>query len=134
MATETHTDSRVYTYRNGKKIYLKKEADQFVVRAKPEDLPTMGITGDVEKVSPSSTRVTVNKEMLDPAMEKAREKVTTHHAYTQEDSGTEFLITDRIIVTFKKPPTNDVLNTFIAKYGLMLRRKYSDKEFLFQLT
>ena len=25
---------KAYTYRNGKKVYLKKEPDQFVVRAK----------------------------------------------------------------------------------------------------
>jgi len=57
MATETNSGSRVYTYCNGKKVYLKKEADQFVVRAKPEERAKMGITEDVEKVSPSSTRL-----------------------------------------------------------------------------
>ncbi len=134
MAAEINYDSSVYTYRNGKKIYLKKEADQFVVRAKPEELAKMGITGDIEKVSPSSTRVTVKKEMRDPVMEELRKKVTTHHAYTREDTGTEFLITDRIIVTFKKPPTDEQINSFMAKYALILRRKYSEREFLFQLT
>jgi subtilisin-like proprotein convertase family protein/subtilisin family serine protease len=134
MATEIIPDSRVYTYRNGKKIYLKKDADQFVVRAKPEDLAKMGITEDIERVSSSSTRVKVKREMRDSVMEEMRKKVTTHHAYTREDSETEFLITDRIIVTFKKPPTNDQINSFIAKYALILRRKYSDREFLFQLT
>ena len=30
-------EKKTYTYRKGKKVYLKKEPDQFVVRAKREE-------------------------------------------------------------------------------------------------
>src|SRR5688572_19820284 len=134
MATQTNSSSRVYTYRNGKKIYLKKEPDQFVVREGPEKLPVTGVIGEIEKVSPGSTRVTVSNDILDPLMEEMRKKAVTHHAYTQENNNAEFLITDRVIVTFREPVDNDRLSRFMAKYALILRNKYSEREYLFQLT
>ncbi|MEP6845505.1 MAG: proprotein convertase P-domain-containing protein [Panacibacter sp.] len=131
MSTE---NTGLYTYRNGKKVYLKKEPDQFVVRTQPEDLQRMGVAGDFEKVSPASTRVTVSRSMVNPLMDQLRLNTVTHHAYTQEDTGNEFLVTDRIMVTFRHAADNDVLNTFMAKYALILKDKYSDSEYLFQLT
>src|SRR6185295_65197 len=102
MAKKTKTPEKVYTYRNGKKVYLKKEPDQLVVRAKPEELAKIGITENVEKVSSTSTRVTVSSGERDPLMEEMRKKAVTHHAYTQEDNNAEFLVTDRIMVTFRQ--------------------------------
>lgn len=134
MAKATNTDDRLYTYRNGKKVYLNKETDKFVVREKPEELAKKGFTTNVEKVSPGSSRVTVASDTLDQAMEEMREEAVTHHAYTQEDNDAEFLVTDRILVTFREAASNDVLNNFITKYALIVVNKYSDKEYLFQLT
>jgi subtilisin-like proprotein convertase family protein len=134
MAKKIKSGERVYTYRNGKKVYLKKEPDQFVVRAKPEELENKGIRGDFEKVSSASTRVTVSSDSVDPLMEEMRNDTVTHHAYTQEENNAEFLITDRIMVTFRQPESNEQLSQFMAKYALVLRNKYSEKEYLFQLT
>jgi subtilisin-like proprotein convertase family protein len=134
MAKKTTSPSRIYTYRNGKKVYLKKEPDQFVVRAKPEDLAKMGITENTEKVSSNSTRVTVKNQVRDRMMDELREEAVTHHAYTQVDNNAEFLITDRIMVTFREPVNNELLSQFMAKYALVLRSKYSEREYLFQLT
>jgi len=131
MSTE---NEQLYTYRNGKKVYLKKEPDQFVVRTQPEDLQRIGITGEFEKVSPASTRVTVSRNLVNPLMDQLRLSTVAHHAYTQEDTGAEFLVTDRIIVTFRYAADNDVLNAFMAKYALILKDKYSGREYLFQLT
>ena len=120
MAKATNNNETLYTYRNGKKVYLRKEPDQFVIRAKPEELENLNITKNLEKVSPSSTRVTVRKDKLDASMEKARKEAVAHHAYTEENSGDEFLITDRIMVTFKQTPDNEQLSQFIAKYALVI--------------
>lgn len=133
MAKKAASDKRVYTYRNGKKIYLKKEPDQFVVRASREDLAKRGIT-DVEEVSPASTRVTVKRQVRDRMMDELREEKVTHHAYRLEDNNAEFLITDRILVTFKEPVSNELLSQFMSRYALVLRSKYSEREYLFQLT
>jgi subtilisin-like proprotein convertase family protein/subtilisin family serine protease len=133
MAKKTTSAQKVYTYRNGKKVTLTKQPDQFVVRKSIEEVEKMGIHGG-ESVSPHSTRVTVSRESLDPLMEDMRKDAVTHHAYTQDENNAEFLVTDRIIVTFKAAATDDQLNTFIAKYGLLLLEKYSEREFLFQLT
>lgn len=134
MPAETNTNETVYTYRNGKKVYLKKEPNQFVVRAMPEELLTRGLAQSMEKVSPASVRITVPVESRDAAMEAMRQEAVTHHAYTQQENGAEFLITDRILVTFKQAPDNDTISGFMAKYALLLKNKYSDREFLFQLT
>jgi hypothetical protein len=58
----------------------------------------------------------------------------THHAYYVADSGQEFLITDRVLVTFRQPPTPEELDGFIGRYALVIREAYSDREFLLQLT
>ncbi len=134
MAKKTPSNSGLYTYRNGKKVYLKKEPDKIVVRAKPEELAKKGIVENVEKVSSNSTRVTVSSKRRDAIMKKLREEAVTHHAYAQKDNNAEFLITDRIFVTFKQPVSNEVLTQFMTKYALVLKSQYSEKEYLFQLT
>ena len=72
MAKKTTSNSGLYTYRNGKKVYLKKEPDKIVVRAKPEELAKKGIVENVEKVSSNSTRVTVNPKRRDAIMKVLR--------------------------------------------------------------
>jgi subtilisin-like proprotein convertase family protein len=85
-------------------------------------------------MSPSSFRVTVADTSLNTAMDEMRKSAVTHHAYVQQKNKADFLITDRILVTFKKPVSNEVLSAFMGKYSLLLLSKYSEREFLFQLT
>ncbi|MGH7833357.1 MAG: S8 family serine peptidase, partial [Candidatus Binatia bacterium] len=89
-----------YTYRAGKKVQLVKEPDKFVVRASPEELRNRGIV-DAEQVSSRSSRVTTRAPDLEPMMSRARHIAPTHHSYKMAGSGQEFLITDRIMVTFR---------------------------------
>ncbi|MGH8531172.1 MAG: proprotein convertase P-domain-containing protein [Gammaproteobacteria bacterium] len=123
----------VYTYRAGKKVLLEKQPDQFVVRALPEELRDIGIT-DAEQVSSSSSRVTTRGADLEPLMSRARHVAPTHHAYNIADSGQELLITDRVFMTFRNPMLADEVDAFAGRYGLVLKQRYSDREFLFQLT
>lgn len=122
-----------YTYRNGKKVELYKKDDEFVVRAQPEAVASTGATF-VEKVSPTATRMHIEPSNLDAAMAESRDIATTHHAYYQEETDESFDITDRILVTFKTPPEDAELDIFIGKYALRQLAKYSDIDFLFQLT
>jgi hypothetical protein len=124
---------QTYTYRGGQKLALEKEPDQFVVRALPEALEDMGID-DSERVSSSSSRVNVRSGDLEQLMSVCRHLAPTHHAYTVADTGEEFLITDRVIVTFRERPEPEQLDDFAGRYGLVPREKYSDREYLFQLT
>ncbi len=128
------TTNKLYTYRNGKKVYLTKEPDQFVVRATPEFVERMGVADSMEMVSPHSTRVIVASDELSPIMDEMRNEAVTHHAYKQESNDAEFLITDRIMITFREAVSNDVLSAFMAKYALILMSQYSDREYLLQLT
>src|SRR4051794_34307218 len=90
------TMETTYTYRGGKKVPLLKSDDQLVVRLLPQDLPSLGIpTG--EQVSSSSTKVAVLPGQLDATMATFRTVAPTHHAYYEESSGKEFLLTDRIM-------------------------------------
>jgi len=134
METETNSESLIYTYRRGKKVYLKKEHDQLVVRETPETMERMDFRGRLQQVSPQSTRLSVKSEDLDAIMGEVRKESVAHHAYKQESNGAEFLITDRIMVTFKEKVSNDVLTAFMAKYALILLTKYSTREFLLRLT
>src|SRR5262245_50670242 len=110
--------SAVYTYRSGRKVLLDKRPDQFVVRALPEELEALGMRR-VEKVSSRSTRVTTDPANLEPLMAKARTLAPTHHAYTVHGTGEEFLVTDRILVTFRQDMRAEDVDAFAARYALV---------------
>lgn len=122
-----------YTYRGGKKIPLAKNPEQFVVRALPDQVRAAGFD-NAEQVSSASTRVRTRAADLEAMMARSRELAPTHHAYTIADSGQEFLITDRVFVTFKGMPSAEQVAAFAGKYGLRQLESYSPREFLFQLT
>lgn len=122
-----------YTYRAGQKIRLRKSPDQFVVRASPERLEEAGIE-NAERVSSSSSRVTTRADDLEPLMSASRHIAPTHHAYYVADTGEEFLITDRIFVTFKDPLPSEEVDAFAGRYGLIKKATYTDRDYLFQLT
>ncbi|MCY7951411.1 S8 family serine peptidase [Bacillus inaquosorum] len=124
----------VYTYRAGEKIPLRKEADQFVIRSLPEEVKEkLGVT-DVKQVSSSSTKVNVKATDLEPLMEEARKVAPTHHAYYVADTGSEFLPTDRILVTFRTTLSPEKVSEFAGRYGLIIKKAYSNQDYLFQLT
>jgi subtilisin-like proprotein convertase family protein/subtilisin family serine protease len=126
-------DAQTYTYRAGRKVTLGKRPDEFVVRALPERLRSVGIA-DAEQVSSASSRVHTDAGNLEAEMNRSRSLAPTHHAYYLPDTGEEFLITDRIMVTFKAPPSEADLDAFAARYALLKKTAFSDREFLFQLT
>lgn len=124
---------KTYTYRSGQKVELEKSPDQMVVRALPEDLDDAAIVTS-RQVSSASTRIETSEAELEPLMQRSRAIAPTHHAYYETQSGSEFLITDRIFVTFKEAPTDEQLDAFAGRYGLIKKSAYSDRDFLFQLT
>lgn len=125
-------NSDVYTYRCGQRIVLNKQPDQFVVRAIPEALPESMATS--QQVSGSSTRVRCAPKELEALMSEAREMAPTHHAYQVANDQSDFLITDRVIVTFREPPTIADFGEFLGRYALQVVTKYSEKEYLLRLT
>jgi hypothetical protein len=126
-------DPGLYTYRDGHRVPLVKRPDEFVVRASPQAATEAGLKV-VEKVSPHSTRVSTPPAQLDAAMARARAVAPAHHAYDVAETGSEFLITDRVIVTFRTAPSERDVATFAARYALVVLQQYSEREFLFQLT
>ena len=130
--------SGTYTYRAGERIQLSKRPAEMVIRALPEDLDETSLPGvsdcELRQVSSASTRVTTTAAKLEDAMVSGRRLAPTHHAYVDEATGADFLITDRIFVSFEQAPSAQNLDAFAAKYGLLLLEKYADKDYLFQLT
>ncbi|MGH2736908.1 MAG: S8 family serine peptidase [Actinomycetota bacterium] len=122
-----------YTYRNGKRLRLRKRADQFVVRAAPDRVARLRM-GDARRVSSASSRVTVARDRLEDAMTRSRLIAPTHHAYEIADNGEEFLITDRILVRFERDLSPSELDEFVGRYALVLLDSYSERDYLFQLT
>jgi subtilisin-like proprotein convertase family protein len=125
--------SDTYTYRGGVKLPLDKRPDQFVVRAEPGELRALGIT-DAESVSAESSRVTTRADELEPMMARSRTVAPTHHAYELPATGEEFLITDRVIISFKQALPAEKIAEIAGRYGLRQVEAYSDRDFLFQLT
>ncbi len=122
-----------YTYRGGEKLALVKRPNQFVTRALPDTLAGAGLPQG-EQMSSASTRITCPAEQLEGLMARARGFAVTHHAYDEAESGSEFLITDRVFVTFKDPLSAEDLAAFAGEHGLLQLEAYDDKNFLFQLT
>src|SRR5262245_35187019 len=130
----THMSERqTYTYQSGLKVVLKIPDDEFVVRALPERLRELGFA-DAQQVSSASSRVMTRAPNLEADMSAARHLAPTHHAYYVADSGQEFLITDRVLVRFKEPLAPEQVDAFTARYALLLKQAYSDRDYLFQLT
>lgn len=125
--------NKTYTYRCGEKVELDKSTDEIVVRALPKNLDDASIV-DTEQVSSASTKIKVSDTELEALMNRSRHIAPTHHAYYESQSGSEFLITDRIFVTFKDALTDLQVDEFAGRYGLMKKTTYSDREYLFQLT
>ncbi|QTA86272.1 hypothetical protein [Desulfonema magnum] len=124
----------VYTYRSGQRINLIKSPDKFVARILPQDLGSIGIQNS-EQLSSSSSRVICRPEELENLMQQCRAKAPCHHDYESEESGDKYLITDRIFVRFKDPNISfDRVSEFTGRYGLIFLEKYSDRDYLFQLT
>lgn len=124
---------QIYTYRDGKKLRLEKESNQFVVRALPEELSESGFP-NAEQVSPSSSRVSTGAGDREVMMSRARGIAPTHHSYKVAETGQEFLMTDRVFVRFKRPLPDREVSAFAGRYGLLQIEAYSDREYLFQLT
>ena len=124
---------KTYTYRGGEKIELTKSTDEFVVAASAEILRDQGFTR-LEPVSPTANRVGVLSSEMEVAMARARYIAPTHHAYSISDTGQEFLISDRIFVTFREGVIAAQIDAFMGQYALLLVEKYSDREYLFRLT
>ena len=122
-----------YTYRCGEKVELEKSSDQMIVRALPESLDDSAIVAS-EQVSSASTRINTTDSELETLMDRSRSIAPTHHAYYETETGSEFLITDRIFVTFKEALADEKVDEFAGRYGLIKKQGYSDKDYLFQLT
>lgn len=122
-----------YTYHGGQKIELEKSPDQMVVRLLPDKLDDAAIVGS-EQVSSASARIKTKTQDLESLMTRSRSVAPTHHAYYEVESGSEFLITDRIFVTFKENLSDEEIDKFAGKYGLVKKASYSGRDYLFQLT
>ena len=125
--------SDTYTYRGGVKLPLDKRPDQFVVRAQPDEMLALGI-GDAERVSAASSRVTTRAADLEPMMARSRLVAPTYHAYELPETGEDFLITDRVMISFKDALPAERVAEIAGKYSLRQIEAYSDRDFLFQLT
>src|ERR1700741_650686 len=103
----------VYTYRGGRRIALRKSADEFVVRATGPAVDAVGARKAIQMAS-ASTRLTVRPEEMGAKMAKAREIAPTHHAYQVADTDAEFLITDRVMVRFKPGTPVEAIDALMA--------------------
>jgi len=124
---------KTYSYRCGEKIELKKSPEQMVIRQLPDSLEDDAIVTK-EQVSSASTRLITTADNLESLMQRSRSIAPTHHAYYESLSGSEFLITDRIFVTFKDELDDTQVDTFAGRYGLIKKATYGPRDYLFQLT
>lgn len=122
-----------YTYYGGKKVSLAKRADQFVTRALPTELSEHGIC-DATQVSSASSRVVCRPDDLERMMSRGRMIAPTHHVYERADTGDDFLLTDRVMIRFKRNAGAEAIDKLIGKYGLVKMAAFDDRSGLYRLT
>ncbi len=122
-----------YTYMGGNRIDLVKLPDQFVVRALPEQLEKEGISY-TQQVSSASSRICCRQGELESLMSQTRHIAPSFHDYRLAETGEEFLITDRIFVTFRESLDQAAIDAFAGSYGLRQKQAFSEQDYLFQLT
>lgn len=131
------SDQTEYTYRRGKKIELVRPSKAYVVRALPHELEHLGVPG-AKQMSSASSRVEFDDETPDEDvqrfLEQARATAPTHPAYRVAETGEDFLVTDRILITFHDGTSPAAIDELVGRYGLVLLDRFSDLEVLVQLT
>ena len=124
----------IHTYFDGEKLSLEKEADSFIARADSAQLEQIGLEVE-EQTSSASWRIRSNEISLIQDMDLVRgQQIVAHHAYRIKDSREPFLISDRIVVTFRELPTEGQVSHLINEYALALVDTLSDQEYVFWLT
>ena len=125
--------SSVYTYRCGEKKKLKVRQDEFVIRRLPSELPDTFLA-DAQQMSSRSTKIRVKPSDLNSMMKQGRALAPTHHAYEDKDSGSDFLITDRVIVRFNESLSLEDIGALAGKYALEILYRYATHKYLLRLT
>lgn len=133
QSPSAYSPQELYTYRAGERLPLIKLPDQFIIRALPHQLGSLGIS-DAQQLSSKSSRISCRSQDLESLMAQARCLAPTYHAYEIVRTGEDFLITDRVLVSFETAPSETQLGEFLGQYGLVQKETYSDRDFLLQLT
>lgn len=120
-----------YTYHNGEPLTLACNPDAFISRAKQDVLQVNGFK-ILRQLSPHSFRIAVNAgEGRAEQIRKASILGPAFGDYLIPDlherggDATELLVTDRVIVRFRKPMSRGELSRFERQYGVAVMRPYS---------
>ena len=115
------TDESTYTYQGGRKLPLARLTTHFISRAAKKDL-LADYFEPLQNVSPHAWTVRTTENTIDDDIRRARQIAPAYAAYVVEESGSLFLITDRIFVRFRS--TDDAAEgaarQFGARHGLTL--------------
>jgi hypothetical protein len=110
-----------YTYQGGRRIALHDESTRFVSRASRYCLESADFR-PTESISRHSWSVPSTAERIDDDLARARRLAPAYRAYTVDDTGSEFFVTDRIFVRLRAG--HDV-ERFAAAHGLTVVRQFS---------
>lgn len=119
-----------HTYRRGEKVVLTKDPKRFLVEGHVDEVKAKFVGRFVAR-----NEVVVEADDVDSAMADCRtadDSCVAHHLYYLNDE--EFFITDRVIITFCEPHTEDSRNALKDKYKLEEVRVFSSTEVMYQVT
>jgi hypothetical protein len=119
-----------YTYESGSKLPLSRRTTDFVSRASEEQLSDSEFK-PIEQLSAHSYRVEAESDRVDADITRARKLAPAYPAYTIDDTGIDYLVTNRIFVRFRHDCDPKV---FAASHGFELVTCYSDRDCLFRIV
>ena len=113
-----------YTYRNGKRVELRRLDDTFNVSA-----PAQVVSGhnfrEVTPFSAAMSQVRVLPDDLAQEMSRARSIAPSHHVYEFASSHQQFIPTQRIFITFHESVRTQQIDELLARYELLREEQIS---------
>ena len=126
--------TKLYTYQGGRKLPLSRLTTHFISRAPRPDL----LANDFEilhDASAHSIAVRTHDSTLEDDLRRARKLAPAYPAYVIAETGTPFLLTDRIFVRFRRiaDASPSSMRRFGARHGLCIVRRLSPRDLLLRV-
>jgi subtilisin family serine protease len=144
MNCDLHNRFKSYLWRGGEKIAVEQVEDRFtIVPATKESLEKIHRLPGVEqvkKLQPRIYQVRTNPAERDVTINLLRftmNNILVYHVYRPKGTaGTNYYLTDKIIVKFDPDCTNNHIDTLLEKYQLKVVKSYEKllRTFLLQMT
>jgi subtilisin family serine protease len=120
-----------YTYQGGRRLPLARATTHFISRAGKGDLLCDRFEL-VDSVSHDAWAVRTNSDHLEEDLRRARRLAPAYPAYVSTETGTDFFVTDRIFIRFRRSADVDDggIEAFVERHELAVVQKLGTRDYV----